>query len=111
MKDIITVNVYADNGEIVKTCKARTASIKFGTIRALMRLLNVEKMEDTSEMLGAIYDAWGEVIRLLNDCFPEMENEDWDNVPVSEVLSVLLGIIKSSFSEMKNIQVGGSEKN
>lgn len=111
MKDIISVNVYDNNGEILKTCKARTANIKFGTVRALMRLLNIDKMDDTSEMLSAVYGAWSEVTRLLSECFPEMSEEDWDNVPVSEVLSALLGILKSSFGAMKEIQVGGAEKN
>ena len=105
----IKVNVYGDNNEIIKTCTAKTASIKFGTIRAIMRVLNVESINDTTELLKTVYGAWGQLVKLLNDCFPDMSEEDWDNVPLPEVYSAVLQILKSSFSTMTKIT--GNEKN
>lgn len=106
----IKINVYDKKGEIVKTCTAKTASIKFGTVRAIMRLLQIDKIDDTSQMFSAVYGAWEQLINLLGDCFPDMKEEDWDNVPVAEVLEVLIEILKSSFADMKLIQ-GKNSKN
>lgn len=103
MNEII-VNVYDDNNEVVKTYTASVAKIKFGTIRAIMALLNVERVNDTSELLKTVYAAWGQLVRLLNNCFPEMTEEEWDNVPVEEVYLVVMQILRSSFAQMGQIK-------
>lgn len=105
----IKVNVYGESGKIEKTCIAKTTTIKFGTIRAIMRLLQIDTMNDTSEVVSAVYGAWGELVRLLNDCFPDMTEKDWDSVPVMEVVSTVLEILKSSFSDLRLIQGNGSK--
>lgn len=105
----IKVNVYDDNGEVVKTCSANVVKIRFGTIRAIMKVLNIESVNDTAELLKAVYDAWGQLVKLLNDCFPEMTEEEWDSVPVNEVYSVVLQILKSSFDQMT--KATGNTKN
>ena len=43
----LTINVYDENNEVVKTCEAQTIDLEFGTIRALMKLLNVDNVNDT----------------------------------------------------------------
>ena len=48
----LNLNVYDEQGEVKKTCKAETVEIEFGTIRALMKVLNVEQLNDTGELLG-----------------------------------------------------------
>ena len=96
----ITLNVYDDNNKITKTCEAKIVDIKFGTIRKLMKLLKIENVENTSELLKMVYDAWDELIVVLNQCFPEMEDDDWDSVKVSELLPIIVKIAKSAFSEM-----------
>lgn len=100
----IKVNVYNDDNEVVKTYTASAAKIKFGTIRAIMALLNVESINDTSELLKTVYGAWGQLVRLLNNCFPEMTEEEWDNVPVEEVYLVVMSILRASFSQMGQIK-------
>lgn len=98
--DKIMINVYDDDNKVVKTVEAKVVDIKFKTVRDLMELLNIEKIEDTSEMLGKIYTAWGSVIKTLNEAFPEMEDGDWDNVKVSELLPMVMAIMKSAFAKM-----------
>ena len=38
---MLKLNVYDDKNEIVKTCEGEFVEIKFKTIRALMKLLNI----------------------------------------------------------------------
>lgn len=99
----LSLNVYDEKGEIKKTCEARTVDLEFGTIRALMKVLNVDKMNDSAELLSILYGAWEQVIEVLNKCFPDMEQEDWEHVKVKELLPIVLSILKTSFAEILSI--------
>lgn len=96
----ISLNVYDNEDKITKTCEAKIVDLKFGTIRKLMNLLKIDDIENTSELLKVVYTAWDEITAVLNLCFPDMEEEDWDNVKVNELLPVIIKIVKSAFSEM-----------
>ena len=104
----IKINVYDDNGKVIKTCEAKKAKFKFGTIRAIMELLNVEDIPDTVTLMRVIYNAWDQLIGILNQCFTDMDYEDWENVPVDEVIPAVLDIVRYSFSEILTIP---TEKN
>lgn len=99
----LAINVYGENGEVKKTCEAQTIELKFGTIRSLMKLLNVDNVDDTGKLLNIIYDAWEQLIEVLGECFPDMEESDWDHVKLKELVPAVLGILKSSFSEILTI--------
>lgn len=99
----LNLNVYDEQGEVKKTCKAETVEIEFGTIRALMKVLNVEQLNDTGELLGTLFGAWEQVVNVLEKCFPDMEEEDWEHVKVKELLPMVVGILKESFKEILSI--------
>lgn len=99
----LKLNVYDENDNVVKTCEAEIVDLKFGTVRNLMKLLKVDDIEDTGELLKVVYDAWDELIKILNQCFPEMDEDDWDNIKLKELLPVLLDILKSTFMQILNI--------
>lgn len=109
MKDLI-LNVYDDENKIVKTSKAELVELKFGSIRRLMKLLNIDNIDDTAELLKTVYGAWDQLTKILNSCFPDMTEEDWDNVKTSELIPVLMMILKYSFTQMLSIP-SDSEKN
>lgn len=99
----LTLNVYDKSGEIVKTCKAEMIDLEFGTIRSLMEILNVENIEDTGALLTSVYGAWSELTDILNQCFPDMQHDDWDHVKLKELIPLVINILKYSFSEILNI--------
>lgn len=100
MNDLV-LNVYNDSGKtIVKTFKASTCDLMFRTVRKLMDLLKIEDMGNQAQMLRTIYDAWDEIRAVLGGVFPEVSDEDWDNVRVRELLPLVLKIAKYSISEM-----------
>lgn len=99
----IIINVYNDENEVVKTCEAKIIDIKFGTIRKLMDLLKIDDINDTSELLKTVYGAWDQITRVLDQCFPDMEEEDWDGVLVNELLPVILQIARATFGEMLKV--------
>lgn len=102
MNDLI-LNVYNDNDEVVKTCKAQFVELRFGAVRSIMKLLKVDQIETNLELMNAISDAWEQLTVILGKCFPEMEDSDWDNVKMSELIPVVVSILKSSFAKMMDI--------
>ena len=103
MSQNLEIKVYDKNGKVKKTCVAEMLDLKFGTVRSIIQILNVENIADTSQLLATIYKAWEQVTDILSECFPGMEEDDREYVKVKELLPVLIGIIRYSFSEMLTI--------
>ena len=99
----LKLNVYDDENNVVKTATAEVMELKFGSIRSLMKLLNIDDINDTAQLLKVVYGAWEQLTKILNSCFPDMTDEDWDNVKVSELVIVLVAILKYSFTQMLSI--------
>ena len=99
----IVLNVYDDDDNIIKTVEATDATIKFGLVRKLMKLLNIDEMEDTHEILLVVMDSWDIVTALLGKFFPDMTDDDWDNVKIDELIPAVLALLKSSFVETLKI--------
>lgn len=95
-----TLNVYNEKGEIVKTVEAHPLDLTFGSIRALMEVLGVDEIGDTAELLRKVYSAWDQVTVVLSRVFPEMEYDDWEHVPLKELIPVLFNIIQFSVTEI-----------
>lgn len=99
----LVLNVYDDDDNVLKTVEASFVSLRYGTIQNLMKLLKVDEIEDTASLLKIVLNAWNEVTKLLNKCFPEMEEEDWENVKLDELIPVVINVLKGSFSYMLRI--------
>lgn len=107
----LVLNIYDDDDNVVKTVEASFVSLRYGTVANLMKLLKVDEIDNTAELLNIVLNAWNEITKLLNKCFPDMEDADWDNVKLDELLPIVIGILKGSFSYMLNIPQSNQEKN
>ena len=87
----------------MKECTAQTVDVKFGQVSAIMELLDVESVEDSMQLMRMINKAWKQLIKILSKIFPDMEDDDWNNVSLKELLPVLILILKDSFKEMMSI--------
>lgn len=103
MSQNLEIKVYDKDGKVTKTCVAEMLDLKFGTIRSIIQILNVESIDDTSQLFMTINRAWDQLTGILSECFPGMEEDDWEYVKVKELIPVLIGIIRFSFSEMLTI--------
>lgn len=101
--EIITINVYDENDNIVKTSEAQVIDLRFGTVRALMKLLKVDDINDTAELLKVVYGAWEQITGILSKVFPDIEEEDWEGVKLSELMPAIITILKSSFAHILTI--------
>lgn len=102
--DTITLNVYdTDMVTVKKTSTANMVKLPFGIIRKLMCLFDLESIEDTSEVLKVVTSSWSSVIALLENVFPDISEEDWDNVDTGELVLVLIAILKAKFSDILKV--------
>ena len=109
MKNIILLNVYDDNDNIVKQAEATPVSIKYGAVRKIMKLLKVDKIDNTLDILTTVNEVWEELTVILTKCFPDMTEEDFDNVKLEELIPAVIAILKLSFSKLGEIP--STEKN
>lgn len=105
----LAINVYDEKGKVVKTSKAQTIDIKFGTIRSLMELLKIDDMDNTMDILKVVYGAWDQITKILGQIFPDMNYEDWNNVKLNELLPIVIVMLKDSFAQM--LSIPGDSKN
>lgn len=96
----LEINVYDDDDQVIKTAKANTVDLRFGQVSAIIELVNVESLTDSTELLRAVQSAWTQLKKILSKIFPDMAEEDWDNVKISELLPVTVAILKDSFAKM-----------
>lgn len=97
------INVYDENDNVIKTAEAKMVDIKFGTIRSLMELLNIDSVGDDYSILETVYSAWDQIVVLLEKVFPDMEYADWENVKVKELVPILMELLRYTFGEIMKV--------
>lgn len=108
MEKIILIVYEDDFKTIKKEVIAEPGKIPFGIVRKVMKVLNMENINNTAELVNIVTDMWGDIIKVLTNVFPEMEEEDWDSVDTQELVAVLWKITKHYF---KSITTLPTEKN
>ena len=108
-KGMLEINVYDEKGNVTKTSKAQAFDLEFGTIRKLMRLVNIRETKSTYDLLCNVNDSWDEITRILSLCFRDMEDSDWEHIKIKELLPVLMDIVKMTVQEIMKGQ--DDEKN
>lgn len=107
MNEEITLSVYEDDmKKVKKTCLASNTKIPFGVVRKLMKLFSVESLEDSTEIIQVVTNSFDEVINVLHNIFPQIEEDEWDNVDITELVEVIYKIIKHSFLKIMEIPAG-----
>lgn len=105
--EVIKLNVYEKNMKTVrKECAAASVKIPFGVIRKLMKLFDENTLEDTSQIFTVITSSFNDIANILHNVFPEIEEEEWDNIDTTELVTVIYKIIKYSFLKMLEIPTG-----
>ena len=100
----IKLTIYNEDMETVKKeCTANLVKVPFGLVRKLMNLFKVENLQDTTQILDIIMTSWEDVIKLLGRIFPDVTEEEWDYVDTSELMRVILSLVRYVFAEMVKI--------
>lgn len=97
------INVYDNEGNVIKTSTAVDCDLKFGAVRKIMALLEIDDIDDVSTLLKTVYGAWDQLTKVLSECFPDMTDDDWDNVKVNELIPVTVALVKAIISKTLTI--------
>ena len=103
------LTVYDANGNVKKTAAAEMIDLEFGTVRKLMELLDIEKIDDTWALLQVVNSAWKEITTVLSRCFRDMDPDDWDHVKVKDLIPVVIEIMRYAMGEILGLP--GDTKN
>lgn len=107
----LILNIYADDGvTVTKTYKAKDYNVPFGVVRRLMKLLNIEKMENKTDVLKVIVSAWDEFEKVLSGFFPDVQDEEWDNVSMDEIVSLVIAIATNIVEKVASTPSDGTQK-
>lgn len=100
----IKLNVYrADMETVKKKCAANTIKLPFGFIRKMMKLFDIDNLEDSTQILNVVTQSFDEAKELLERIFPDITEEEWDYVDTKELVDAIFLIMKSALSEMLSI--------
>lgn len=100
----LKLKVYENDMKTVKKeCTAQTVEVPFGAVRRLMRLFDIDSKNNNSDILKTIISAWDSVVSILDNVFPEMEEEDWDFVSTKELAAVVYKLIQAALADLMQI--------
>ena len=99
----LKINVYDDDDKVIKESKANTVDLRMGQVSAIMELLDADNLETSVDLMNTVNKAWKQLTKILSKIFPDMSEGDWDNVKISELLPILVIVIKESLAEMMKI--------
>lgn len=96
------------DGNIIRQAQAEMMEISLGTVDKLMALLDIDEDTNSFAVLKKVSTAWKEITKILHDVFPDVTQEEWENVSINKLVPVVLAIVKYTFSELMKIP---TEKN
>ena len=109
MSDTLTLNIYDDKDNVIKTVNAKKTDLEFGIVRRMMELFQVDNLEDNIQIFKMLYEAWEPITHLLNRIFPDVGPEDFDHVKIKELVPVVMEILMYSVAEI--LESIGDSKN
>ena len=96
----LKLNIYDKTGKnIIRTAKADTFDLMFGTVMSLMELLKIEDMDNQLELLKVVAGAYDEITGVLSAVFPDITPDEWKFVKVKELMPIIIDIAKFAVSE------------
>lgn len=97
----LLLKVYDDNDNVIKEVKADMVRIKFGTIKKIFELSNIDNLGTMEEMLKVVSGAWNAFKTVLGKVFKGMTDDDWDGVYIEDLIPLVYKILIVSMVEIK----------
>lgn len=110
----LKLNIYDDDDNIVKTYERDSFKLKFGVVEDLINTLNLEGLETENNVefikvaFQVVTGSFETIKPLLKRIFKGITDEELKNTDISEIVSILVDIVKFS---MGQINKGSNGKN
>lgn len=113
------LNIYNELDEVEKTYTRNCYKLKMRNLKNVLKMIEFDKIGNALEegqgleLVGLVsrfvIDSYEKVQELMQDIFPELTEEEYEDTHVDEVAKTLIDIVKYSFNVIAS--AGGQEKN
>ena len=108
----LTLNIYDDNGKVIKTYQTNTFTLKLKVTRNIMKIIDIDSLLAKSndnisagaELLKMMNKLEPHYFPMLKCVFPELTEEELDNCQITDVTSTIMQIINYIISNLFKIQ-------
>lgn len=110
----LKLNIYDDDDNIIKTYERESFKLRFGVVEDLINALNLEGLETENDIefikvaFNTVTKSFDTIKPLLKRIFKGITDEELKCTDVSEIVSVLMNVVKFS---MGQINQGSKGKN
>lgn len=93
-----------DKTKVAKTLEVEGYTLLMGTIDDFMEIFDLDKITDDREVLKMIAQSYKQIKPLIMDIFPELTDEDYRNVSLTDLAKTVPSIGLSIIENVKNIK-------
>lgn len=104
----LSLNIYsaADKNVIEKTYTAESYDLMLGTVEDIMQLIDVDKMNDNTEITKLVIKGYSKLKPFIKDVFAGVTDEELNRVKVKELIPVFVEIFKSILDDLDILKTG-----
>ena len=106
----ITLNIYDknDKAKVAKTLETEGYDLMMGTVDDFMNIIDLDKINDKNEVAKMAAKSYKQLKPLIMDIFPELQDEDYRNIKVTDLVRL---IVQIGTSIMESMDILKSSKN
>ena len=103
----IELNIYDnETKELKKTYSVDSIDLMFGTVEDILAVVDLDKLDDNTEVAKMIVKGWSQLKPFLKDIFPGLTDDDIKGVKIKEMIPVFMQIF-AGISESMGILIKG----
>lgn len=104
----LSLNIYsaADKNVIEKTYTAESYDLMLGTVEDIMQLIDVDKMNDNTEITKLVIKGYSKLKPFIKDVFAGVTDEELNRVKVKELIPAFVEIFKSILDDLDILKTG-----
>ena len=106
----IKLDIYDkfDKTKIEKTLEVEGYDLMMGTIDDFVAIIDLDKINDRTEVAKMAAKGYKQIKPLIMDIFPELQDEDYRNIKMNDLIRL---IVQIGTSIMDNMDILKSSKN
>ena len=106
----IKLNIYDKNDKtkVEKTLEAEGYELMLGTVEDFMDIIDIDKLGDQTEVAKMVIKGYSQLKPLIMDIFPELQNDEYRRIKVSELVRV---VVQIGTAVVENLDLIKSSKN
>lgn len=104
----LSLNIYsaADKKVIEKTYTAESYDLMLGTVEDIMQLIDVDKMNDNTEITKLVIKGYSKLKPFIKDVFNGVTDDELNRVKVKELIPTFIEIFKSIIDDLDILKTG-----